>query len=475
MKADDVFDGVTDVRDDLIDGAGEAPKQRSRWTKRRWLGAVAAVLAVAILGGVLLRPGGGMTAYAIAQAEYPRMAQYPGEGEGGSAAYDAWWESVKAQRRDLGDTSALEMFFARSAQTFLTEKPGENRVYSPVNVYLALSMLAYLTDGDSRGQILEALGSGGMDELRKQANDVWNVSYRDDGVITSILASSLWLNENVKFNRDTLNALARDFYASSYRGEMGSKELNKALQGWLNEQTGGLLEEQAENIELDPTTILALATTLYFKAPWAAEFSKDQTAPQTFHTPTGDVETDFLHQWNSGSYYSGDKFSAVSQSFKEDGAMWFLLPDEGVTPEELLADEEVMEFLFTEKKYDWGRSALVNKAIPKFDVSAQFDLKDGLKAMGITDVFDPERADFTPMTTGVNGPITLNQTSHAARVVIDEEGCIAAAFTVLAPGGEAPPEEEVDFVLDRPFLFCVTGNGGLPLFVGVVNDPMKAS
>lgn len=475
MKADDIFDGVTDVRDDLIDGAREAPKQRKNPGKKWWLGAVAAVLAVAILGGVLLRPGGGMTAYAIAQAEYPRMAQYPGEGEGGSAAYDAWWESVKAQRRDLGDTSALEMFFARSAQTFLTEEPGENRVYSPVNVYLALSMLAYLTDGDSRGQILEALGSGSMDELRKQANDVWNVNYRDDGVITSILASSLWLNENVEFNRDTMDALARDFYASSYRGRMGSKELNKALQGWLNEQTGGLLKEQAGNVELDPTTILALATTLYFKAPWAAEFSKDKTAPQTFHTPTGDVETDFLHQRSSGSYYSGDKFSAVSQSFKEDGAMWFLLPDEGVTPEELLADEEAMEFLFTEKKYDWGQPALVNKAIPKFDVSAQFELEDGLKALGITDVFDPERADFTPMTTGVNGPITLNQTSHAARAVIDEEGCIAAAFTVLAPGGDAPPEEEVDFVLDRPFVFCVTGNGGLPLFVGVVNDPMRAS
>ncbi len=474
MKADDIFDGVTDVRDDLIDGAGEAPKQRKHPGKKRWLGAVAAVLAVAILGGVLLRPGGGMTAYAIARAEYPKMAPYPGE-SGGSAAYDAWWESVKAQRRDLGDTSALEVFFVRSTQTFLAEEPGENRVYSPVNVYLALSMLAYLTDGDSRGQILEALGSGSMDELRKQANDVWNVSYRDDGLITSILASSLWLNQDVSFNRDTLDALARDFYASSYRGRMGSKELDKALQNWLNEQTGGLLEEQAGKVELDPTTILALATTLYFKAPWAAEFSKDKTAPQTFHTPIGDVETDFLHQRSSGSYYSGDKFSAVSQSFKEDGAMWFLLPDEGVTPEELLADEEALEFLFTEKKYDWGRPALVNKAIPKFDVSAQFDLKDGLKAMGITDVFDPERADFTPMTTGVNGPTTLNQTSHAARVVIDEEGCIAAAFTVLAPGGDAPPEEEVDFVLDRPFLFCVTGNGGLPLFVGVVNNPMKAS
>lgn len=476
MKADDIFDGVTDVRDDLIDGAKEAPEQRSRWTKRRWLEAVAAVLAVAIAVGALLRPGGGLTAYAIAQAEYPKMAPYPGE-SGGRAAYDAWWESVKAQRRDLGDTAALEMFFARSAQTFLTEEPGENRVYSPVNVYLALSMLAYLTGGDSRGQILEALGSGGMDELRKQANDVWNVSYRDDGMITSILASSLWLNQDVSFNRDTLDALARDFYASSYRGKMGSEKLNKAVQDWINEQTGGLLEEQAGNIQLDPTTILALAATLYFKAPWANEFSKDQTAPQTFHTPAGDVETDFLHQWSSGSCYWGDKFSAVEQNFAEGGAMWFLLPDEGVTPEELLADGETLEFLFTENRYDWERqkSALINKAIPKFDVSAQFDLKDGLKAMGITDVFDRERADFTPMTTGVNGPITLNQTSHAARVVIDEEGCIAAAFTVLGPGGDAPPEEEVDFVLDRPFLFAVTLDSGLPLFVGVVNNPMKAS
>ena len=61
--------------------------------------------------------------------------------------------------------------------------------------------------------------------------------------------------------------------------------------------------------------------------------------------------------------------------------------------------------------------------------------------------------------------------NHAARVVIDEEGCTAAAFTVVAPGGSAAPEDEVDFVLDRPFLFCITGDSGLPLFVGIVNNP----
>lgn len=453
-RSERLFEALGGIDERKIEKAAlavEKTANRKRWGSRRWLGAVAAVLAVAIAVGAFLRPGGGLTAYAIAQAEYPETAQ----------------------RRELGDTSALEAFFARSTQTFLTEEPGENRVYSPLNVYLALSMLAQITGGDSRGQILALLGSGSMEELRGQAGDVWNSTYRNGKTVTSILASALWLNQNIKFNQDTMDALARDFYASSYAGEMGSKGFNRALQTWLNEQTGGLLEEQAGNVELDPTTILALVTTLYFKAPWVNEFSKDRTAPQTFHTPAGDVETDFLHQCNTGNYYWGDGFTAVSQSFEEGGSMWFLLPDEGVAPEGLLAGGEGLDFLFTADKSQWEgqKFSLINKSIPKFDVSSQFDLGDGLKALGVTDVYDPMRSDFTPMAAEVSGPVTLNQVNHAARVVIDEEGCTAAAFTVVGPGEDAAPSDEVDFVLDRPFLFCVTGNGGLPLFVGVVNYP----
>ena len=448
MKADDMFDGVTDIRDDLIGGAGKARKGGGR---KWWLGAVAAVLAVAIAVGAFLRPGGGLTAYAVAQAQYPGQAR----------------------QTDVGDISSLRPFFARSAQAFLTGTPGENRVYSPLNVYVALSMLAQITDGDSRGQILELLGSGGIDELRRQVSDLWNASYRDSKKAVTILASSLWMNKDVSFNQDTMDLLARDFYASSYRGEMGSKQFNEALQDWLNQQTGGLLKEQAGNIKMHPNIILALATTLYFKAPWMNEFSKERTAPQTFHTPAGDMEADFMNQINTKTCYWGEGFTAVRQSFEEGGAMWFLLPDEGVSPEELLDGGDGADFLFTVDKSQWDRQkfALVNQSIPKFDVADQFDLGDGLKALGVTDVYDPVRADFTPMTTDVDWPITLSMANHAARVVIDEEGCTAAAFTVAAPGGSAIPDDEVDFVLDRPFLFCITGDSGLPLFVGIVNNP----
>ena len=475
MNSQNIFDGVTDIRDDLVNGAKESPKKQKRWGKKGWLGAVAAVLVFAVLAGFFLRPGGRLTVYAVAQAEYPKMAPYPsGLAQLSQTAHDAWWADVKAQRRDLGDISSLQSFFARSAQTFLTGAEGQNRVYSPLNVYMALAMLAQLTGGESRGQILTLLGSDSMDALRQQASDVWNSNYRDDGALTSILARSLWMADDVKFDQDTMDILARDFYASSYQGEMGSEQFNKALQSWLNEQTGGLLKKQAGNVELDSETILALAATVSFKAKWHTEFSKGNTRSQTFHTPAGDVETDFMHQRDDQTYYWGDRFAAVSQSFEQGGSMWFLLPDEGITPEGLLIDGEVMDFLFTADKNRWEdrKFLFVNKSIPKFDVSSQFDLREGLQALGITDVFDPEASDFTPLTTDVKDPVFLSQASHAARVAIDEEGCTAVAFTVMpAAGAAAPPDDEVDFILDRPFLFCITGDSGLPRFVGVVNHP----
>ncbi|MCM1214266.1 MAG: hypothetical protein NC331_01665 [Lachnospiraceae bacterium] len=474
MNSQDIFNGVTDIRDDLITGA-TSPKRQRRRILKRWSGAVAAMLAVAILAGIFLRPGVRLTAYAIAQAKYPKMASYPsGPAQLIEPLHDAWWEDVKAQRRDLGDITPLQDFFRQSAQVFLNGAGENDRVYSPLNVYMALSMLAQLTDGESREQILTLLGSDSMDALRQQASDVWNCNYRDDGALTSILASSLWLDRDVKFDQDTMDILARDFYASSYRGKMGSEQFNKALQSWLNEQTGGLLEEQAGNIELDSDTILALASTVYFRAKWHTEFSKGKTTPQTFHTPAGDVETDFMHQRDNQSYFWGDTFAAVSQPFSQGGSMWFLLPDEGITPEELLSDGEAMDFLFAADRYEWKNQKFlyVNKSIPKFDVASQLDLKEGLQALGITDIFDPALSDFAPMTADVEEPIVLSQSSHAARVTIDEEGCTATAFTAMAAAGSAaPPDDEVDFVLDRPFLFCITGDSGLPLFVGIVNSP----
>ena len=116
-------------------------------------------------------------------------------------------------------------------------------------------------------------------------------------------------------------------------------------------------------------------------------------------------------------------------------------------------------------------SRTVNLAMPKFDISSQTDLLEGMKALGVTDVMDPRKSDFTPMTSELK-ELCLTQAEHSVRVAVDEEGVTAAAYTVMVvseTGAWVP--EELDFVLDRPFLFAITNPEGLVLFVGIVNQP----
>lgn len=46
-----IFDGITGIRDDLVEGAQQQELRPKRPARRRWLGAVAAVLAVALVAG----------------------------------------------------------------------------------------------------------------------------------------------------------------------------------------------------------------------------------------------------------------------------------------------------------------------------------------------------------------------------------------------------------------------------------------
>ncbi len=420
--------------------------------------------------------------YLLAAAQYPQMSQYPDESkftklngdfdsDGFDQVYDAWRADRQKQLdQPEGYTDVLDGYLRTVIPQLLTDGSGENKACSPINIYMALAMLAEITDGESRDQILSLLGSDDLNDLRTEASAVWNANYSNDGAVTSILASSLWLNDKINFKQEAMDALAKYYYTSSFRGEMGSAALDQALQGWINQQTGGLLKEQASGLTMDKETILALATTIYFRAKWAGEFSEGNTRPETFHADSGDVTCDFMHQSGTNTYYWSDRFSAVSKRLEGSGAMWFLLPDEGVTPEELLADEAALDLLLGSGESVESKYLIVNLSVPKFDIASELDLTASLNNLGITDVFDPASADFSPMTADTEA--YLSQARHAARVAIDEEGVTAAAYTVMmTEGAAAPPEEEVDFALNRPFVFAITGTDGLPLFVGIVRQP----
>ena len=112
-----------------------------------------------------------------------------------------------------------------------------------MNTYFAFALLAEVSDGNTRQQILNMLKVKDIETLRNNVSDLWKSNYADTPVLKSVLANSLWLNSNVKYNNGTLNLLADKYYASAFSGIPGSAEMDQALRVWTDNNTGNLLKE----------------------------------------------------------------------------------------------------------------------------------------------------------------------------------------------------------------------------------------
>lgn len=415
---------------------------------------------------------------------YPEMAPYPNEmdfvdpktgifdDEGFSKVYDAW-QSNQDLRSDIPQNYAqnLSPYFQRCIPAFLSNKD-QNTVCSPLNVYMSLALLAESTNGGSRQEILALLEATDIESLRRQADQVWRAHYMDDGASACVLANSLWLDDSVSYNEDTAGLLSSNYYTSVFHGDLGSDVTHELFRSWLNDQTKGLLEGQIHNIQMDPATVMSLASTIYYRAKWSNKFHPEDNTDGFFHTPGAEQKTTFMNQTLSyGPYFWGEDFGAVRLHLSDKSKMWLILPDEGLSPGDLLDSGHALNLILGDVSlYDNQKFLRVNLSMPKFDIVEDSQLNNAMQALGITSVFDPGIADFTPILPDTGA--WLDSVKHAARVKVDEEGVEAAAYTAMLIAGAAmPPEEEMDFVLDRPFLFVITSQDSLPLFAGVVNEP----
>ncbi len=444
-ESEKLWEAIGQAADGQIE---EAQSERRRFPRRA--AGLAAVFALAVALTVFLAGRGG-NAYAVVEASYPKR-------ETGS-------------RLAIPHSDELTAFVRAAVPRLLEGEAGENRACSPLNIYLALSMLAETTGGESRSQILSLLGAEDLETQRELARTLWEQSYYEGEDGACRLASSLWLSDSVDYDKGTLRTLAEDYSASTYRGTMGSEGYDRVLQEWLDEQTGGLLREQAESVHLQPFTAMALATTIYFKGNWSAPYREARTETGKFTGPSGVVECSMMHGGWVGDLLSGAGFTAVDQRFTNGRSMLFILPEEGTSPEALLREDGFLEFLTADhRNWEDREQVILEVTLPKFDVVTQLDLIPILEDLGVTDAMDPEKADFSPMLK--SGSAAVSSAEHAARVKVDEEGCEAAAFTIIAAAGAAlEPPREVEFKLDRPFLFVLLGRDDQPLFVGIVNDP----
>ena len=248
--------------------------------KRRVLAAALAVLLVLPLGACGSPAGSGsggsrspaLSKLALNQPIYPDCPQQPDfadfgdDWEGYDQASTEYYEQLSALRGDgiSSDTvQALSNFAGRSTALAIEGMEGQNSIYSPLSLWAALAMLAQCAGGESRQQVLSALGSDGLEELRGQVAQVWQGLYTDDGVSSLLLANSIWLNSSLEgsYVEETLETLARDYYAGAFAVPMGTAQADQAVTDWVSEQTHGLIGGEEPVVETKEYTLALLASS----------------------------------------------------------------------------------------------------------------------------------------------------------------------------------------------------------------------
>jgi serpin B len=119
--------------------------------------------------------------------------------------------------------------------------------------------------------------------------------------------------------------------------------------------------------------------------------------------------------------------------------------------------------------------------VPKFTLASEtFSLATPLQTLGMTDAFDPVKADFKGICTktpdGKN--LYISDVLQKATLDVAENGVEAAAATavIVATGSisEADAAAPITVTLDRPFVVSILDASGAILFLGQIDDPTSS-
>ncbi|XP_042310795.1 alpha-1-antiproteinase-like [Sceloporus undulatus] len=214
------------------------------------------------------------------------------------------------------------------------------------------------------------------------------------------------------------------------------------------------------------TTVIVMVNYIFFKGSWEKPFDPAMTTERDFfvdHETT--VKVPMMHRLGWFHYYFDAELSCTVLQLDYNGTAtaFFVLPEAGKSKE---LDKAISIGVLT-KWAERVRRHTANVYLPKFNISASYDLEEPLSKMGITDIFS-DHADLS----GITGEsLKVSKITHKAALTVDERGTEAAAATAveIIPMS-LPPTIEFNHPFHMLMYDEVTNS---TLFIGKIVDPTK--
>jgi serpin B len=287
------------------------------------------------------------------------------------------------------------------------------------------------------------------------------------------VADALMLTRHGSVVAKSYQELLKDKYAAEVFRNATLDDVN----GWVGRKTQGKIDRILDR--LDPDSAAVLLNAVYFKARWAAVFSKNATRDEPFNlTAAQKVTVPMMRQVGTFSSVARAGYRAVRLPYEVRAlGMVIVLPDAVDGLEEIsrrLGAADLSQLFAALRSSD--ASKRVDLALPRFKTSFKAELVKLFQQAGMIRAFDQENADFSGVTGLPPSEVRLKISQILHRAVIDvmEDGTEAAAATAieLAVVSAPRPENPEVFRVDRPFLFYIVDDAtGAILFQGRIVDP----
>ena len=247
----------------------------------------------------------------------------------------------------------------------------------------------------------------------------------------------------------------------------------RLINTWVQGATREKIKELIKPDMLSEHTKLVLVNAIYFKGSWASKFDGKRTTEQVtidlrqysqdFHLSDGKTTKVWMMEQTAKFYYgaAGELDAALLElPYTGDRLTLLLVLPTSASVEGL---EQKLGTSFEKVK----RKQKVSVSLPKFKMEQTIPLMEHLRSLGMTDMFDPAKANFS----AIDGSRQLHVSAVVQKVFfeVNEEGSEAAAATGAVMGITSIPEE---FSANRPFLFFLRDSlTGMVVFQGRVTNP----
>ncbi|MBR3841707.1 MAG: serpin family protein [Christensenellaceae bacterium] len=356
---------------------------------------------------------------------------------------------------------ALKDFSLSTASQLIAND--ENNCYSPLSLFMALSILTDGAEDETAEELFSALGVADAETLREQNAKLFRLLYRDSEEMKMLLANSLWIQNGFPVEEDFLRHAAENYYASigNVDFERDIEGASKEIGAWISENTKGLLGDGYK--VSDPSVVLSIINAVYFKDAWEEEFDTKDTKPRTFHNADGtETTTDFMYKCEYFDYGVGEGWRRLVLPMK-NSQMLFVLPNKDEDLSEMLKDPALIQEMLFGGEEDRRETKLY---LPKFKIKSSYNLIPTLQQLGVKRAFTEGVADLGGISKGRR--LFVGTVKQEALIIVDEKGAEAAAYTAMEVIEESVPQY-FTFCLDRPFLYAVIVEDQL-IFVGTYSE-----